>query len=159
MKALTICQPYAALIVTGEKLVENREWPTNYRGRLLIHAGKSLQWLGADDEQDFAERGAPLAFGAVVGEARLADVLHIDRIKHGEYDAKYPWLREHMHAHGTWCWVVQEVKRYAQPVPWKGAQGLWDFPEASLPHNAVVSRVSERSETNVGLTKELGVNL
>ena len=132
MKALTICQPYAALIVTGEKLVENREWPTNYRGRLLIHAGKSRQWLV---DEVFAERGDPLVFGAAVGDARLADVLHIDRIQRGEYDAKYPWLREHMHAHGTWCWVLQDVRRYAQPLPWKGAQGLWDFPDAALTHN------------------------
>ena len=136
MKALTICQPYAALIVTGEKLVENREWPTNYRGRLLIHAGKSRQWLDDEDEQDFAERGDPLVFGALVGEATLADVLHIAAIQRGDYDTRYPWLRDHAHTHGLWCWVLQDVKRYAQPVPWKGAQGLWDFPEASLPHNA-----------------------
>jgi len=133
MKALTICQPYAALIVAGEKLVENREWQTHYRGQLLIHAGKSRKLVGGDEEaQEFAARGNHLVFGAFVGEARLADVLHIDRIDLGEYDAKYPWLREHMHAHGTWCWVLQDVQRYPQPVTWKGAQGLWDFPDAAL---------------------------
>jgi len=144
MKALTICQPYAALIVRGEKLVENREWPTNYRGRLLIHAGKSRQWLDDEDEREFAKRGDPLAFGAVVGEAMLADVLHIDHIQNGNYDAKYPWLREHMHAHGTWCWVLQDVQRYAHPVPWKGAQGLWDFPDDVLTHYAKVSELGEQ---------------
>jgi hypothetical protein len=139
MKALTICQPYAALIVRGEKLVENREWPTRYRGPLLIHAGKSREWLDDEDESDFVAWGDPLAFGAVVGDARLADVLHIDRIQRGEYDAKYPWLREHTHANGTWCWVLQDIRRYAQPVPWKGAQGLWEFPELSLPPNAEIT--------------------
>jgi hypothetical protein len=135
MKALTICQPYAALIVRGDKLVENREWPTNYRGRLLIHAGKSRQWLDDEDEQEFADRGDPLVFGAVVGEARLADVLHIDRIRRGEYDAKYPWLKDHAHTNGTWCWVLADVQRYAAPLTWKGAQGLWEFPDADLPQN------------------------
>jgi len=24
------------------------------------------------------------------------------------------------------------VQRYPQPVTWKGAQGLWDFPDAAL---------------------------
>lgn len=136
MKAVTICQPYAALIVREEKLVENRTWPTNYRGRILIHAGKSREWLDEDDEPEFAEKGDPLVFGAVVGEARLADCLHIDRIQSGHYDMKYPWLQEHMHAHGPWCWVLADVKRYAAPVPWRGAQGLWDFPDASLPDNS-----------------------
>lgn len=40
MKALTISQPYASLIARGEKFVENRRWPTPYRGPLAIHAGK-----------------------------------------------------------------------------------------------------------------------
>lgn len=50
MKALTICQPYAALICLPStdwrhKRVENRKWFTSYRGPLLIHAGKSRDWL------------------------------------------------------------------------------------------------------------------
>lgn len=132
MKALTICQPYAALIVTGEKLVENRGWSTNYRGRLLIHAGKSRKWLDNKDEQEFTERGDSLVFGAAVGEATLVNVLYIDAIHRGDYDMRYPWLWDHAHTHGPWCWVLQDVKRYTQPVPWKGARGLWDVPDAFL---------------------------
>ena len=45
IKALTISQPYASLIARGEKWIENRHWPTNYRGRLAIHAGKGTQYL------------------------------------------------------------------------------------------------------------------
>lgn len=45
MKCLTICQPYAALIMLPDdddraKRVENRTWSTNYRGPLLIHAAE-----------------------------------------------------------------------------------------------------------------------
>lgn len=40
MKALSIQQPYAFAILCGPgKDVENRTWPTIYRGRLLVHAG------------------------------------------------------------------------------------------------------------------------
>lgn len=46
MKCLTVCQPYASLIVGWEgidqadvKRVENRKWRPAYRGPLLIHAG------------------------------------------------------------------------------------------------------------------------
>ncbi len=38
MKALSIIQPWASLIATGIKDVENRTWRTNYRGEFLIHA-------------------------------------------------------------------------------------------------------------------------
>lgn len=131
MKALTICQPYAHLIVRGEKLVENREWPTNYRGRLLIHAGKSRSWLDESNEEEFKALGDPLAFGAIVGAVTLVDCLHIDRIQTGEYDAKHPWLRAHAHTNGAWCWVLSDVTRF-MPVPWKGSLGLFDVPHETL---------------------------
>lgn len=142
MKALTICQPYAHLIVHGEKRVENREWPTPYRGPLLIHAGKSRDWMDFDEEAEFSALGDPLVFGALVGVAELSDVLHIDRILSGEYDARYPWLREHEHTNGTWCWVLDDVKRFSEPTPWRGAQGLWDIPDAWLEFRRTDSAVS-----------------
>ena len=53
MKAITENQPWATLIVEGVdingdtlfKNIENRTWKTNFRGRVLIHAGaKSWPW-------------------------------------------------------------------------------------------------------------------
>ena len=38
--ALSVKQPWAALLAAGVKTVEVRTWPTGRRGRLLIHAGK-----------------------------------------------------------------------------------------------------------------------
>lgn len=42
MKALSIRQPWAWLIVNGFKDIENRSWHTKYRGPVLIHASKGL---------------------------------------------------------------------------------------------------------------------
>ena len=42
MKALTIKQPWATLIIQGDKRFEFRSWQTKYRGELLIHAGKGI---------------------------------------------------------------------------------------------------------------------
>lgn len=41
-KALSIMQPWAWLIVNGHKDIENRDWPTKYRGPVAIHAGKKV---------------------------------------------------------------------------------------------------------------------
>ena len=51
IKALTIRQPWASLIMSGQKDVENRSWlpPKGYRGKVLVHAG--LARNRADDEQ------------------------------------------------------------------------------------------------------------
>lgn len=42
MKALSIRQPWAWLVVNGHKDIENRVWQTAYRGPLLIHASKGM---------------------------------------------------------------------------------------------------------------------
>lgn len=120
MKALTICQPYAEMIAAGEKLIENRTWPTPYRGPLAIHAGKSRDWLEADDE---AERPG-MAFGAVVAVAQLVDCVRVDAVSErflDEHDQRH-------HANGPWCWVLENVRRLPAPIPYRGAQGLWDLP-------------------------------
>lgn len=128
MKALTICQPYAELIACGDKRVENREWFTSYRGPLLIHAGKSRSWLDGETDEELAEAfGRKVEFGAIVARSVLVGCFHIDRIQAGEYDAQFPWLKTHQHANGTWCWVLEDVERLAEPIPYKGAQGLWDY--------------------------------
>lgn len=133
-KALTICQPYAHLIMRGDKRVENRTWPTRYRGALYIHAGKSRDWL--DDDGDGIDYGYniridAMAFGAVVAICTLADCLPHDCVVDGVYDKKYPWLRTHEHAEGPWCWVLTNVHPIG-PWPWRGAQGLWDIDEKAL---------------------------
>src|ERR1051325_2394524 len=38
--ALSIKQPWAALVVAGLKSIEIRRWPTARRGRILIHAAR-----------------------------------------------------------------------------------------------------------------------
>lgn len=134
MKALTICQPYAELIACGEKRVENRTWATSYRGELLIHAGKNRQWLDVGTDEELNEIDVPtgiylstLDFGAIIANVKLVDCVSIEAIMDGRCDERYPWLRGHRHANGPWCWVLEEVLRLPEAVPYKGAQGLWNY--------------------------------
>ncbi len=78
VKALSIQQPWAWLIVHGFKDVENRTWPTNERGTILIHAGKTVdghgyRWI----LDDFPDLQMPplhqMPRGGIVGMANLVD--------------------------------------------------------------------------------------
>jgi hypothetical protein len=40
MKALSLRQPWAHMVVHGPKHIENRRWNTSFRGEFLIHAAK-----------------------------------------------------------------------------------------------------------------------
>lgn len=126
MKALTICQPYAHLIAIGEKRVENRSWSTRYRGPIAIHAGKSRAYASPIDDH----RYPGMAWGAIVATAVLVACLDADDIDDGDCDTIYPWIRKHPHTEGPWCWVLDRVQRLDAPIPYKGAQGLWDWPNA-----------------------------
>lgn len=54
MLALSIRQPWASLILKAGKNIENRSWPTNVRGRILIHAAKGMTRSEHEDAIDFA---------------------------------------------------------------------------------------------------------
>ena len=41
MKALSLMEPWAALIAAGVKSIETRSWRTAYRGPLYIHASRA----------------------------------------------------------------------------------------------------------------------
>lgn len=67
MKALSIRQPWAGLIVAGLKDIENRDWYTNYRGTVLIHAAKK-----------YDKQGEAMALGILhlLGINKLPEVCH-----------------------------------------------------------------------------------
>ncbi len=121
MKCLTVCQPWAWAIIHGPKRIENRTWPTNYRGPLIIHAGKSRQWLGTEgdslpDLPDYDQ----LEYGAILGTVTLVDCV------------PYAERAGEAFAEGPWCWILVDPKPLPAPVPYKGAMGLFEVPESAL---------------------------
>ncbi len=111
MRALTIHQPYADLIVDGFKKIENRTWRTHYRGLVAIHAGKSRARLGS-------RSGYRYTFGAIVGIATLHDCISFDAATRVD-----PAWSE-----GPECWHFVEPRRIATPISVSGSQGLWVLP-------------------------------
>lgn len=60
MKALSIRQPWAWLIVNGFKDIENRSWDTKYRGAVLIHASKGMTRADYDAAKAICDSLPPL---------------------------------------------------------------------------------------------------
>ncbi len=67
VRCLSIRQPHAFLICAGIKPVENRTWSTNYRGQLLIHAGKARETA---NDRSFAIRTLRDRYGIETAAAR-----------------------------------------------------------------------------------------
>lgn len=132
MKALTISQPFASLIASGEKWVENRTWETDYRGPLAIHAGKRSRYLEAEDLRRYPT-------GCIVAVCRLALCVRLGLLRQRleSTNEVFAWLvghtieevLAHRHTEGPWCWILKDVRPLPSPLHCRGAQGLWNWDE------------------------------
>ena len=123
IKALTIRQPWAELILRGRKPFELRSWRTDYRWSLVIHSAMKID---AGDAWQLGLNPENLITGAFVGVAVLSDVRPFTR-----EDAR---LLSQRHAGGNWysklySWVLKKPRRIS-PIKAKGRLGLFKVPEA-----------------------------
>lgn len=146
-KAITIIQPWAALAVTGKKRCETRSWKTNYRGEILIHAGKSdplgitrgiysnIIWEPylLDAVNELKHNGNGIIFGAITGKANLVNCVRIDeeiaaliREQHPDEYAFGDFTP------GRYAWVLEDPVLFDKPIPASGKQGFWNW-EGDLP--------------------------
>jgi len=118
-KALSIMQPWAALIVHGLKDIENRSWSTRFRGPVLIHAGKKFDDLAQDDvdadihpvtgDPSFeVPDGVTFPTGGIVGVAEIVDCVAA---------SASPWFV------GEFGFVI----RNARPLPFRACRGQLGF--------------------------------
>lgn len=126
MKCLTIMQPWAWAIVGpcgslggGPKRVENRTWACDFRGPLLIHAGRSRRWLQPTLPNGLPVNPRELEFGAIVGVAMMTGCMRGDYCATGD-----PFVE------GPWCWVLPHRQAFRRPIPYSGQQGLFNVPDA-----------------------------
>ena len=129
MKALSVRQPWAWLIVNGMKDIENRTWPTRFRGRVLIHASKGMTRAEYEDVEDYLmfsamesmtairiPESADLDRGGIVGIATVVDCIR-------PQDRLSPW-----HIEGQFGFHLIDAK----PLPFlpcKGALGFFGVPD------------------------------
>lgn len=116
MKALSLSQPYAELVVLGKKKIELRRWNTKFRGTFLVHAAKST-FPNEYEKFGFAPRS--LQTGGIIGKADLIDVKH--------YESEDVWKSDqHLHLAGldfiesTYGFILENAVKFERPIACKG---------------------------------------
>ena len=124
MKVLTIKEPWATLIIDGYKKYEFRSWKTNYRGKILIHAGMSLE---RDMLEKFKDYNLRCTKGAIIGEAEITDCILVDE----EFNEKIRKINPIVYGRSNhvenYAWKLENVIKYDKPIPVKGKLGLWNY--------------------------------
>lgn len=125
-RALSIRQPWADAIIHGTKRVENRTWRRDTGDHALgwvwVHASAGYDKAG---DLWMREQGLHIPL-ADVPRGALIGLAHFDLISNGPMGPADPW------AFGPWCWCIGEVIALDEPVPCKGALGLWTVPDEAL---------------------------
>ncbi|MDA3812364.1 MAG: ASCH domain-containing protein [Spirochaetaceae bacterium] len=144
MKALSVRQPWANLIVHGIKDVENRSRRTNFRGRILIHSpkieDKEPNIISLPDRvrslMSFIEENSTVDMSqveyvnflhktwgpiwdvqhksAVIGSVEIVDCID---------DSSSVWSD-----FGSWHWILKDPILFDKPILGvKGNLGLWNY--------------------------------
>jgi hypothetical protein len=131
------------------KLVENRDWTTNYRGSLLIHASRTFEQEVLDaytsrfphladciplDEKDYVK-------GAILGIAELVYIVEA---------ASDPWFR------GRYGWLLVNARLFEHPIDYRGQLHLFDVP-GSVVNDARPSGLHTTKSVTRGVQNTLGV--
>lgn len=141
MKAITIKQPWASLIVHGIKDIENRTWPCPKKHigkRVLIHVSKrkrcveptsiftKAQFDIIRNDKRFIQgsnTNPQLIDSAIIGSVDIIDCVQ-----------NHPsvWAEK-----GVYNWVLANPILFEKPIPAKGKLSFWDF-DGKLPFDEIL---------------------
>lgn len=137
MKCLSLWQPWASMIPLGHKRYETRSWATKYRGPLAIHA--ALAQMGGDEVELLIKAGFVMAeavlasspthglpLGCIVCTCVLADCVPVEQVRDRISDVERA-LGDY--TDGRFAFRLDDVKPFKKPIPWKGAQRIFNIPD------------------------------
>ncbi len=118
MKALSLKQPWAELVLQGKKTIELRRWNTKFRGEFYIHASGNI------DEEKMKEYNLKdLPRQSLVGKAKLIDVKIYENEKEFFQDSNKHLAKESKW--GKYGFILEDAKRI-NPISYKGQLNFFD---------------------------------
>ena len=144
MKCLSICQPFAELIIQNKKTVELRTWNTKIRGEFLVHAPIKIR----KEVYEKLKIKEKLTTGAIIGKVELLDVKKYESLKEIQIDKKkhYSSTTSHEKIFG---FILKNAKPFRIPIPCKGQLGFFDIklPKMKIKENKIMNDMIEEEFT------------
>ncbi len=126
MKVLTIREPYASLIANNIKKYEFRTWKTNYRGYILIHAGKS-----SDKEaiKKYDKYNLECKNGYIIAKARIVDCIKVTDEVRAQLKKENSFVYSSIINDKLWngyAFKLDNIEKI-NPIYANGKLSLWDY--------------------------------
>ena len=122
MKCLSVCQPFADLIIQGKKTIELRKWNTKFRGEFLVHAAKNI--LIEDCKR--MKISSSITTGAIIGKVKLTDVKKYESDKELKSDKKKHYSSSDI-TKNKYGFILENPKKLRVPIPYSGKLNFFEF--------------------------------
>lgn len=146
LPALSIRQPWASLIAAGDKSIELRNWATDYRGWIWLHASRQVD-LKAMELLDL--RAADFPTGGLLGIGQLSTCQLIR--------SRSEWLvLKHEHRSpgefvaGVYAWSFDDVIALREKIAVRGELRLFTFDESTRHRLQIELTTSASNQEFVG---------
>ena len=124
MKVITLKQPWATLVAEGLKKYEFRSWKLNYRGEILIHAGKGVD---LDAMKKFENLNLEFPKSRILAKVNILDCIELNK------DIKEKIIKEnelvygHKYDRRGYAWKLEVVEKINDDKDISGKQGIWNL--------------------------------
>ena len=124
MRVITLKQPWATLVAEGLKKYEFRSWKYNYRGEILIHAGK-----GIDKEamKKFEHLNLNYPHSRIMAKFKILDCVKLDKEINENIIRENELVYGHKYDRTGYAWKLEVVEKIDDDKAISGKQGIWNI--------------------------------
>ncbi len=123
MKAITLKQPWATLIAEGLKEYEFRSWKINYRGEILIHAGKTVD---KEAMERFKHLDLEYPKSRIVARVIIKDCIKLNDKENKAIIKENPLIYGDINRDG-YAWKLKLIEKINNKEEVLGKQGIWYY--------------------------------
>lgn len=124
MKVITLKQPWATLVAEGLKKYEFRSWKYNYRGEILIHAGK-----GIDKEaiKKFEHLKLNYPHSKIIAKVKILDCIELNDEINKQIIEENELIYGHKYYRTGYAWKLELIEKINDETEVSGKQGIWNI--------------------------------
>ena len=124
MRVITLKQPWATLVAEGLKKYEFRSWKYNYRGEILIHAGK-----GIDKEamKKFEHLNLNYPHSKIIAKVKILDCIEMNYEINKQIIEENELIYGHKYDRTGYAWKLELIEKINDETEVSGKQGIWNI--------------------------------
>lgn len=124
MKVITLKQPWATLVAEGLKKYEFRSWKLNYRGEILIHAGKGVD---LDAMKKFENLNLEFPKSRILAKVNILDCIELNKDINEKIIKENELVYGHKYDRTGYAWKLEVIEKTNDNKDVSGKQGIWNI--------------------------------